>query len=374
METLHHILVRDPMALAWPSVVFLATFGAGWVARRLVMSGLRAWSGRTQSRPAIILTDALRGPILIWAVILGVHLALQSSELPSKVTAFGARLLLVLWIVSLTIMFMRLAGNLVRHYGDQVSGALPVTSLSKALAQLLVVLLGILVLLHNLGFAIAPILGALGVGGLAVALALQDTLSNLFAGFYIAVARQIRLADYIKLNTGEEGYVADITWRSTAIRSLGNNMIIIPNSKLSQAIVTNYYLPEKRLAASLQVGVSCDADPDRVERLLAEVARQAAAEIPGMLPAPEPSAAFDPGFGESSLVFTLNFHVAEFARQFSVRNELRKRLLRRFREEGIEMPYPTRTVLLAGRDGAEPMVGPAQSAGSGAPPVAGKIP
>ncbi len=359
MQTIRHILAHDPMVLVWPAIVFLLTFAAGWLVRRIVMRALRAWIDRTQSRPALILTEALRGPILIWAVILGLHLALQSSELPAKITDFGAKLLLVLWIVSLTLISMRLAGNLVRHYGGQVAGALPVTTLSQNLAQLFVVVLGILVLLHNLGLAIAPILGALGVGGLAVALALQDTLSNLFAGFYIAVARQIRIGDYIKLNTLEEGYVTDITWRSTALRSLNNNMIIIPNSKLSQAIVTNYYLPATTLSASLQVSVPHDTDVDRVERLLLEVAKAATAGIPGLLADPAPSVSFDPGVGESSLGFTLGFSVTEFAKQFGVRNELRKRILRRFREEGIALPYPTRTVYFSGAELVKPPEGAA---------------
>lgn len=351
METLRRILVRDPMAVVTPAIVFLITLGAGWVVRRILMRALHGWSKRSGSRPPLILMEALHGPILIWAIILGVHLALLSSPLPPRATALSAKVLLVLWILSLTLMSMRLAGNLVRHYGGQ---ALPVTSLSQALAQLVVVLLGIMALLHSLGVAVAPILGALGVGGLAVALALQDTLSNLFAGFYIAVARQIRLADYIKLNTGEEGYVSDITWRSTAVRSLGNNMIIIPNAKLSQAIVTNYYLPEKRMSASLQVGVSYDSDPDRAERVLLEVARKGAGEIPGMVADPGPSLAFDPAFGDSALTFTLNFYVDEFASQFGVRNELRRRILRRFNEEGIVFPYPTRTVYLAAPESAKP--------------------
>lgn len=346
MEALRRTLIHDPMAVVWPAIVFLVTFAAGWLARKLFMRVLRAWIARTNSRPAMILAEALRGPILIWAVILGAHLALQSSELPHKVTTFSAKALLVLWILSLTLMCMQLAGNLVRYYGAQVPGALPVTSLSQNLAQLFVVLLGILVMLHNLGLEIGPILGALGVGGLAVALALQDTLSNLFAGFYIAVARQIRLGDYIKLNTGEEGYVSDITWRSTAIRSLGNNMIIIPNSKLSQANVTNYHLPETRMSASLQVAVGFDSDPERIEAMLLDVARAAVGRVAGLLADPAPSVAFDPGIAESWLGFTLNFQVTEFSAQFGVKNELRKAILQRLRQEGIPLPYPARTVHL----------------------------
>lgn len=346
METIRRILIEKPMELVLPMVIFAATFVVGWLVRRLVLRALGAWTTRTGSRAGLILTQALRGPILIWTVILGVHLGIQTSELPARYTAWSAKVLLVLWIVSLTLMSMRLAGNLVRHYGDQVPGALPVTTLTQNLAQLAVVLLGIVVLLRALGLEITPILTALGVGGLAVALALQDTLSNLFAGFYMAIARQIRLGDYIKLNTGEEGYVTDISWRSTTIRGLGNNTVIIPNAKLAQAIVTNYYLPDKRMSASVQVSVGYDCDPEQVERVLLELAMEGAREIPGMLAEPAPGVSLDPGFGESALGFTLGFQVAEFADQYSVRHHLRKRILKRFREEGIAIPFPARTVYM----------------------------
>ena len=345
MKNLRRLLENNPMEVVWPVVIFAATFAIGWLMRAAALRALRAWTARSQSRAGRVLFEALRGPMLIWCVILGVHIALQSSGLPAKYTGWAAQGLLALWILSLTIMFMRVAGELVRNYGGQAPGALPVTTLSESLAKAAVLILGLVLLLKNaLNVEVTPILTALGVGGLAVALALQDTLSNLFAGVHLAMAGQIRLGDYIKLNTGEEGYVTDIGWRSTAMRALASNMILVPNNKLAQAIVTNYHLPARQMAASLQVGVSYASDPDHIERVLLETARQGASEIAGMLADPAPSVAFDPGFGESALLFTVNFQVAEFADQFSVRHELRKRLARRFREEGIEIPFPTRTV------------------------------
>ena len=196
--------------------------------------------------------------------------------------------------------------------------------------------------------SLTPILTALGVGGLAVALALQDTLSNLFGGFYVAVAGQVRLGDYVKLNSGEEGYIADIGWRCTTLRVPANNMIIVPNAKLAQAIVTNYSLPEKRMSGNFVVTVGYDCDPDAVEKLLTDVVEHAAGEVPGMLEDPEPAVAFEPGFGESGMAFTLTFQVTEFAKQGPVRNELRRRVLRRFRADGIGIPYPSRTVYMRG--------------------------
>jgi small-conductance mechanosensitive channel len=354
MKYLQRLLAEHPAALVWPMVIFAVTFAVGWIVRRLVLKALRAWTAHSQSRAGLILTESLKGPVLIWTVILGAHIAIQSSDLPVKFTARGAEILFLLWMASVTIMSMRFAGNLVRFYGDQVPGALPVTTLSQTLVQIAVLILGVVVVMDYYHRPIAPILTALGVGGLAVALALQETLSNLFGGFWVAAARQVRLGDYIKLNSGEEGYVSDIGWRSTTIRALANNLIIVPNAKLAQAIVTNYYLPEKRLAASLQVGVSYQSDPDRVERLLLEIAMQGTHDIEGLLGEPAPSVAFDPGFGESALGFTVSFQVAEFNSQFSVRNELRKRILRRFREEGIEIPFPTRVVRLEGGNPTAP--------------------
>jgi small-conductance mechanosensitive channel len=211
-----------------------------------------------------------------------------------------------------------------------------------------VVILGGMILLNEYHVSITPMLTALGVGGLAVALALQDTLSNLFGGFYVAVAGQVRLGDYIKLNTGEEGYVRDIGWRSTTIRTLANTMIIVPNAKLAQAIVTNYYLPDKRTPVSFSVTVGYECDPDQVEKVLNGVLTAAAGEVKGLLADPAPSVAFDPGFGESGMIFQLNAQVGEFADQFGVRNELRKRVLRALRGARIGIAYPARTVYLRG--------------------------
>jgi small-conductance mechanosensitive channel len=345
MQTLRRLLGINPMQLVWPVAIFAATLAGTWLIRAVVLRALRTWTARSKSRAGTILTDALHGPTLIWCLILAVHLALESSDLPRRYTLVSAKVVLALWILSLTIMFMRVAGDLVHNYGDQVPGALPVTTLSEGLAKVSVLILGLVLLLENaFNLEVTPILTALGVGGLAVALALQDTLSNLFAGVYVAMARQIRLGDYIKLNTGEEGYVTDIGWRSTTMRTLSNNLILVPNNKLAQANVTNYHLPERRMSVSLQVGVSYASDLDHVERVLLETAKQCAGGIAGMIADPAPSVAFDPGFGESALLFTVNFQVGEFADQFSVRNELRKRVARRFREEGIEIPFTTRTV------------------------------
>ncbi|HTQ57305.1 MAG TPA: mechanosensitive ion channel family protein [Bryobacteraceae bacterium] len=346
---LRHFLELHWHELIGPLFVLAVTLLLGYAAKRVIMRVLGGWAARGTSRAAPLAINALAGPFMIWVLILAIHLATESSDLPARATMWTSRVLLVLWVLSFTISLSRLAGDLIRMHGSGVPGALPVTTLSQTLVQLAVVIFGLLLLLNLLHISITPILTALGVGGLAVALALQDTLSNLFAGFYVAVARQVRPGDYIRLNTGEEGYVADIGWRNTTVRALSNNLVIIPNSKLGQANVTNFSLPDKRVAVSIQVAVSYASDPDHVERVLLEEAQAAANEIPGMLADPAPGVSFDPGFGDWSLNFTVGYSVGEFTDQYKVRHLLRKRILKRLRQERIDMPFPTRTVHLLGQ-------------------------
>jgi small-conductance mechanosensitive channel len=346
MKFLENLLPFEWMKILLPISVLAITLSTGWIAKGLLFRALRRWTSRTETRADDVLIQAFSGPFMIWILMLGLFLAAQSSALPERVTSLISKGLLILWIVSLTIVAARLAGDLVKLYGNGMQGALPVTSLSQNLARIGAIILGVLILLNQLGVSITPLLTALGVGGLAVALALQDTLANLFAGFYVSLTGNIRPGHYIKLESGEEGYVTDINWRSTLMRALPNNLIIIPNSKLAQAIVTNYHLPEKRMSLLIPIGVSYDSDPEQIERILIEEAQKGALKIPGLLADPAPFVRFIPGFGDSSLNFTLICQVAEFVDQYLAQHELRKRIFKRFREEGIEIPFPIRTVYL----------------------------
>jgi small-conductance mechanosensitive channel len=329
-----------------PFFVLGTTLVVGLVVRRWIFRVLSGWCLRTKNQADDLIVHALRGPFMIWVLMLGLHLSAQASPLSEKISNLISKVLLILLIVSITAVAAKTASEVVRVYGNRLQGALPVTSLTQNLARISVIIIGILLILNSLGISITPLLTALGVGGLAVALALQDTLTNLFSGFYVSLAGFIRPADYIKLDSGEEGYVTDIGWRSTTMRALANNLIIIPNSKLGQAIVTNYHLPEKRMSLLVPVSVSYDSSPELIERILKDEAKKGVSEIPGLLAEPEPFARFSPGFGSSSLDFTLICQISEFVDQYRIQHELRKRIFARFQKEKIEIPFPIRTVYL----------------------------
>jgi len=337
-------LLNHPSQLLVPLALLTATVIGGIVVRIFLFRTVRAWAAGTESNLVDMIVESL--PIVLWSLILGLHLATQNSTIPRADLKYIPRTLAVLWILSLTIATSRLVGNVVRYYGGRVTGAQSVTSITRKLAQIAVVLMGLGALLRVFNVSLTPILTTLGVGGLAVALALQDTLSNLFAGFYVSISGLVHIGDYIKLNTGEEGYIVDINWRATTMRGSTNNLVIIPNNKLGQAIYTNYNLPDTRLGMSISFSVGYDSDVDRVQGILLAETVAATGQVQGLLADPAPYVLFSPGPSESALVFQVNFSVDGFAGQYVAQSELRKRLFKRLKQEGITMPFPTRTVLL----------------------------
>jgi len=327
-----------PLTAAFASLFALLT------ARSVAFRLLHKWAERTESKIDDIIIKSLRVPTIYWCIAIGLYIGLSVSSLPEKYVFYLNRTIHIIIILSITIAGANLVSRLFKNYIQKLSLPIPTTGLVHGILKGSIFIIGFLIILSFLGISITPLITALGVGGLAVALALKDTLENLFSGMHILVEKSIRIGDFIKLETGQEGYVEDITWRTTRIRMLPNNMVVIPNSKLAQSIVTNYYLPEKRMSLPIRVSVSYSSDIERVEAVLLEEAKKAAGELSGLLAEPEPVVRFVPGFGESSLDFTLVVQVTDFVDQFPVQHELRKRIFRRFREEGIEIPFPQRTV------------------------------
>ena len=329
-----------------PAIIALCSAIVLFGIRVVIFKILHRWARRTKTNVDDIVIDVLKFPSIFWCLAIGIYIGVALSELSQKYVHYTNLAVDVIVIFSITIAAANLSGRLLKNYVQKAALPIPTTGLAFGIVKGVIVIIGMLIILTVLGISITPLLTALGVGGLAVALALQDTLANLFAGIHILMEKSVRLGDFIRLESGQEGFVADITWRTTRVKMLPNNTVIIPNSSLAKSVVVNYSLPDKRMSLSIPVSVGFDGDPEIVERVLVEEAVKAAADIPGLLAEPVPFARFNPGFGPSSLDFTLICQVREFTEQYEVQHELRKRILKRFRQEGIEIPFPQRVVHL----------------------------
>ncbi|UCC73449.1 MAG: mechanosensitive ion channel family protein [Gemmatimonadota bacterium] len=332
-------------AIAIPAAIAVLGFVVGLVVRRTVMRKLSKVADATRTVVDDVVLAAVHGPVVMWFMIAGLYAAVQITTLPERITALIQQLLLILVIFSITWAVARIVAALVENGAKRAPETLPGATLVTNLARITVLAIGILVILQTLGISIAPIITALGVGGLAVALALQDTLANLFAGVHILVSRQLRPGDYVKLDSGEEGYVMDVTWRQTTIRQLPNNIIIVPNKQIASTITTNYHLPEQELSVLVPVGVHYDSDLEHVERVTIEVAKQTLETVEGGVPSWEPFIRYA-AFADSSINFNVILRGQEYVSQYLLKHEFIKRLHKRYEEEGIVIPFPIRTVVM----------------------------
>jgi len=343
MNQILALLIKRSIDFALPVAVFLITIIASFIVRKVLFKRLSQRATKSATQIDDIIIASTKGPFIIWCLMLGIYFALESSKFPEELVHVTGKIILILGIISVTMTLANVSSRVINIYSAKIDSALPVTSLTQNITRIIIFGIGILIILNSLGISITPILATLGVGGLAVALALQDTLSNLFAGFYIIVAKQLRVGDYIKLESGEEGYVTDINWRITKIRMLPNNVVLVPNDKLTKTIITNYYLPDKEMAVLVNLGVHYNSDLEKVEKITCEVAREVMQEVQGGVPYFEPFIRYHT-FADFSINFTVILRAKEFVDQYLIKHEFIKRLHKCFNKEGIVIPYPIRAI------------------------------
>ena len=333
------------MVIRWSSGVLIGAgvWLTGWLLGRVLLRRLARFLHRTPTELDDLLIAAVRPHVPVWSALLGAAVGAQQAPLTEAARRLVHQAVEVVLILSLALAASRFLGELVRSKSAHLPEGLPASTLTQNLIRIVVIGLGLLVVAGQLGIAITPIITALGVGSLAVALALQPTLANFFAGFHVTLARQIRVGDFVELENGGRGYVQDIGWRSTQIRELPNNVIIVPNARLAEIVVKNYSWPEAEQAALVQVGVAYGSDLHEVERVTVDTARDIQRTVPGAVPSFEPFIRFHT-FGDSSINFTVILRVKEFVDRYLVTHEFVKRLHRRYGEAGIEIPFPQRVV------------------------------
>lgn len=326
-----------------PFSIIAGSIILGVLVERYVLGYFRKLAEKTEWEGDELIVASLKKVVTFWFLLGGIASAIHNTNLSSSNILIAHKIIIVLFILSATITLSKILTGLVDLYAKRAKGQFPSTSIFTNITKVVVFIIGGLIILQALNISITPILTALGVGGLAVALALQDTLSNLFSGIQIIASRQVKPGDYVKLDSGEEGYVFDITWRNTTIRALPNNMIIVPNARLANALITNYYMPDKELAVLVNLGVSYGSDLEKVEMVTIEVAREVMKTVSGGVPEFEPFIRYHT-FGDFSINFTVIMRAREFTEQYLIKHEFIKRLHERYKKEGIEIPFPVRTI------------------------------
>jgi len=309
--------------------------------------------GHIASKTATTLDDVIlektKLPLQILFVLVGLFLSLRASLEGKFYQEFVDNGFFVVIVFTVAWFAARLMSSALRWYSNQLikdkkdtmtGQAIP--TVRKALVFVTYISAGIIIL-HNFGVEITPILASLGIAGLAVALALQDVLSNFFSGIIIASDKPFKVGDFVRLDSGIEGNVEEVGWRSTRIKALQGHIIIIPNLKIAQSIVSNLSPKVNSLALVQKVGVSYSSDVANVKLALLTAAKATIGKMPGTIRSEEPVVRFL-DFGDSALIFSVAIKVENYDVQAAVLDELRTNMLAELRSRNIEIPFPTRTI------------------------------
>ncbi|HEX8982848.1 MAG TPA: mechanosensitive ion channel family protein [Ktedonobacterales bacterium] len=353
------IIAVDTFVMGWivPVAIVVAATLAGWVVEQLAMRWLRSIVQHHTQRQQSVIAKSLWGHVTFWGFLLGVGLAYDTlitlyppkPKQPEFVhVLFSAQSqgyihdsLLALFVISLTLVLSNIIVSMI--VTSSASASRPVVSLVTNVTRFVVLVIGLLLVLSVFQISITPWLTTLGVAGLAVSLALQATLTDFVSGTLLLASRQLEIGEYVKLSSGEEGFITDITWRTTTLRMLNNNIVIVPNSKMTSQPVTNYKSNTQPIVVIVEVGVALGSDLEQVERVTFEVAQDVMKTGQGGVVDFEPLIRFA-NFGDSSIRMNTIMQAKSYGDQFLVRHEFIKRLRARYDAEGIVIPYPIQRV------------------------------
>lgn len=329
------------------TLIFIASTGTMIVLKSLVVRQLARLINKTKFTVDTLLIQSISFPLTIVIIVVNLlvlHRWLASySGANGELTAWVNTSTKVLLIFAFIIFLNRFIVGLLIGYAERSEGLRSSQSILLGVTHSIIFGIGLLVLLSTLGISITPIVASLGITSLAVALALQPTLENFFSGVQLVIDKPFRVGDFIELDSGEQGFVDRIGWRSTWIRMLPNNIVIMPNSLLSKSKVINYYYPEKELSVPVEVGVHYSSDLEKVEEVTLEVAREILTSHKWGVSTYETFVVFHT-FDSSSINFTVMLRAQEYFNRFWIKSAFIKALHKRYAEEGIVIPYPIRAI------------------------------
>ncbi|MGD1901633.1 MAG: mechanosensitive ion channel family protein [Geitlerinemataceae cyanobacterium] len=330
----------EVMQLLWPLAIVLLGVIGGVIFERRAIVYLRAIAAKTGWPGYRIVLSSLRWMTLLWFILAGFFCASLTLKLDPPLRSLFDKTLLALTLMSVTVVIARLAVGFIELYsGNKDDNTSPITSLFENLTKLAIFSLGVLIVIQSLGISITPLLTALGVGGVSIGLALQNTLANLFSGLNIILSKKVRPGDYLELSTGEAGYVTDVEWRYTVIQDIRESQIVIPNSKIVSSAFKNYGLPQKYLTVDVRLGFAYGVDLAAAEKITIEVARELQTNCLHASPEKAPFFLYE-NFGYYSVDARIFVHAKDYLAGLYMRHELIKRLHARYTLEDIELAFP----------------------------------
>lgn len=314
----------------------LLTYGV-WSATTRFISGIVFTPGRRMVEVAL---KGLHIPLVILFGLLGVNIALDSDAFPERIQEYADKVMIVVLAASLTLAVVRVVGGLIDELATRYPGFTAVHSPLHYVSRAVVIVLGVLGCLQGLGIPVSALLGAAGIAGLTVGLALQDTLRNFAAGVHLVLDRPVRPGDAVTLEDGTGGVIQSIGWRSTRLTRPDHSVLVIPNARLAEQRIVNHSPPHRWVGATLPIRLPRETDLGPAEAAIRDELARLVGDVPELLKDPAPSVSPVPGYSVHQLEVTVGFAVSEYRHQRPVSDELARRLYDRLRTEGLAFSTP----------------------------------
>ncbi len=326
-----------------------------WLVAKLARRVIHAFTKSTETEIDDLIVDAIRGSVIAFIAIQGVYIGLLTlsylDDHRVSIRRVWVALMLLLVIMAIRRLVLDLLDWFARRPGTEALPGLDPRSMPfvRRILNVLIIAIGLLLVLDAIGFSVSPLLAGLGIGGLAVALALQPLLSNVFASSYIITDASVAVGDYIEVDGGPVGIIEDIGWRATRIRTFDNNIVLVPNSALADSTLTNYDSADARADARVDSGVAYEEDLDRVEAVVLEELYALAESLDVVDRDRTPLFRFSE-FGDSNVGFFVKMRAKTWSDSFLLKHEMMKRIHARLNAEGIVVNYPARRLMMASED------------------------
>ncbi|MFX0163665.1 MAG: mechanosensitive ion channel family protein [Candidatus Hodarchaeota archaeon] len=327
---------------------FLVIVIGAFIVANIVYGALRRYAKKSAEKPErevrVEILNVITRPLYLLILLNGLYLGLRSLSDLEEYYEWMDNVIFLISALIIAVIFARIFVVSTSRWLKVRKEFEKTPRLITKIISLVVYLIAFLVILDYFGISITPLVAAFGIAGLAIALALQSTLANLFAGLNIISDRPIDVGDFIELEGGIMGYVEDIGWRSTRIRTLPNTLVTIPNSKLAESTITNHSKPVQEMSVVVQCGVDYTSDLAKVEKVTIEEAKKIQETVPGALKTFEPFIRYHT-FGDSNINFSIILRIEKPVDRFIVVHEFMKALKARYDKEGIEISWPIRKLI-----------------------------
>ncbi len=333
--------------LLFAAVLVVASFVAAWLAMIFIKILIHLVAKRTKSDLDDELLKAAQTPIFRLIVLAGLLVSTQLLGLEGGVLDITTKILLTLIYLTVVLYALKASNVFYIHGFEEIAKRTKsslddeIMPIAKKTTAAVIWIFGIILILSAWGIEIGPFLAGLGIAGLAISFAVQDSLSNIFGGISIIMDKVYKVGDRIQLDSGEVGEVLDVGLRSTRIRTFDHEVLIIPNGQLAKAKVKNFVQPDMSLRVVVKFGVEYGTNPDKVKKVLVPVL----SGMKGIQKEPAPVVEFT-DMGDSSLNCVAKFWVPEYTMAYDKKLEATDLIYKELNKARIGIPFPTRTVYM----------------------------